>query len=119
MRVAGEGKPVSSREFGKGGVSGTCDASMSFDMLIATGSLSSLLSEVREMSPLGRGEPVSQVVRNAGFSVTTRNPLVQVDPIPGSFGLGLGGTGVSFGCDITSARPEGRVERGSQFLLLN
>lgn len=91
MRVAGEGKPVSSREFGKGGVSGTCDASMSFDMLIATGSLSSLLSEVREMSPLGRGEPVSQVLRNAGFYVTTRNPLVQVDPIPGSFGLGLGG----------------------------
>lgn len=78
------------REFGKGGVSGTCDASMSFDMLRATGSLSSLLSVLRGTAPFGRGEPVSQVLRNAGFYVTTRNPFVQVDPIPGSLDWGLG-----------------------------
>lgn len=56
------------------------------------------------MFPFGRGELVSQVLRNAGYYVTTRNPLVQVDPISGAWG-----TGVSFGYDI-SACPEGRVE---------
>lgn len=71
-------------------------------MLTATGSLSSLLSEVRKMSPFGRGELVSQVLRNAGFYVTTRNPLVQADPIPGSLDgrlLGLGG--LEFLLDMT------------------
>lgn len=69
-------------------------------MLIATGSHSSLLSEGRETSPFGRGEPVSQVLRNAGFYVTTRNPLVQVDPIPGSLDC-LWGLGLEFLLDMT------------------
>lgn len=72
MRVAGGRKPVSSREFGRrGGASMDLEVCpvlvMSFDMLTATGSHSSLRSEVREMSPFGRGEPVSQVLRMLAF----------------------------------------------------
>lgn len=54
---------------------------MCFDVLIGTmGSHMSLLSEVKEMIPFGRGEPVSQIIEECCLYLKARNPpIAQVE----------------------------------------
>lgn len=67
-------------------VAGDGDTSMSFCMLIGTTGRQG----AREMIPFGSGEPAPQVLRSAGFYLTTTNPPTVLLSSFGIFELPLG-----------------------------
>lgn len=76
--------------------------SMHFDKLIGiTGIHRALMPEGREMTPFGRGEPVSQVPKECFYLISRNPPIVQGELISGYLGCLLGFGKLEFPLDLT------------------
>lgn len=84
-------------------VAGICDTSMHFDMLISTKGGHLSLTEIRKMTPFGRGNQLQKFLRRkAGFYLTIRNLLmVKVEHITEYLGCLLNYRELEFPSDLT------------------